>query len=371
MSTATDNIWADQTRDGRLHAYMIPPGCLEDRYDELKGIDWAASSITADYYTDTRTQGKLVFVGDGWIRNSLIRIVYEIKEWDYERVLGTYIVTNDNSTRQNGQWKTTLELNSMLYAMNLHKPPQPLILAQNSTALVAIKYILDEDQRAYNFKAPNDVRMGSTQILEGGQSELSRLYAVASMCGNRVDVDGHGYVTIEPYVSPAAKTPSQTIDLLDPRGVAYDGLERSTDWLRLPSEAVVVYRYTDNFSGQNEQYEITATATVSSTSHASNAARGYTLTDFHSETELDPPTQAQAQRLAEDYLAKASVELREWKIKTKYLPLWEGDVINLVVPDGEEEYRGTRKCLVKSIDMSGPYLDMSITLKETSSGDEA
>ena len=111
---------------------------------------------------------------------------------------------------------------------------------------------------------------------------------------------------------------------------------------------------------------------MANTSHASNAARGYTLTDYHSETELDPPTQAQAQRLAEEYLAKASVELREWKIKTKYLPnIWEGDVINLVVPDGEEEYRGTRKCLVKAIDMAGPYLDMTITLKETASGDEA
>lgn len=370
MNDGKANIWLDQTRECRLHAYMIPPGNLEDNYEELKGIDWTSSSITANYYTDTRTQGQLVFSSDGWIRNSLIRITYEIREWNYERVLGTYIVTNDDSVRQNGEWRTTLELNSMLYAMNLHKPPQPLIMAANSTTLTAIKHILDEDERAHIFRNPNDVRLAYTQILEGGQSELARIYAVANMSDNRLDVDGKGYITVEPYISPAAKTSQYTIDLTDPRGIAFDGLSRSTNWHDLPTESVVVYKYTDNFNGINEQHEIAARATVSSTSAASTAARGYTLTDYHSETELNPPTQAEAQRRADEYLKRASVELREWKIRTKYLPIWEGDVIDLIVPDGEAAYQGTRKCLVKAIDFSGPFLDMNITLKETASGDD-
>lgn len=366
--------WRDQRRVGRLRAYMVPPHNLDDYIDELRCVSWSESTLTANYFTDTRTQGQLVFYdkGSGYIRNSWIRIVYEIPEWNYKRALGTYVVTNDNSLRQNGTWKTTLTLNSALYAMNLHKPGEPLVLAASSSALAAMEYIFAEDERQRIYKAPNDEMIASTQVLEAGQSELARLYAVSNLSGNRVDVDGNGYVTVEPYIAPADRSASYEIDLLDPRGIAYDGLTRSTDWLAMPTEAVVVYRATNVASGgTTEEYEITATATVSDSSHASTAARGYTLTDFHSVTDLNPGTLASAQRAAAGYLAKSSVELCEWKLQTKYLPLWAGDVINLVVPDGLYEYTGVRKCLVKSVDLTGPYLDMTLTLKETASGDEA
>jgi hypothetical protein len=354
---------------------MVPPHNLSDYLDELHGVVWAETSITANWYTDTRVQGKLVFVddGSGYIRNSWIRIVYEIPEWEFEWTLGTFVVTNDNSVRQNNRWKTTLTLNSALYAMNLHKPGEPLVLAASSSALTAMEYIFEDDERQYEFIDPNDEMIAHTQVLEAGQSELARLYAVANLSDNRVDVNGNGYVVVGAYVPPADRSAVYEIDLLDPRGVAYDGLTRSTDWLQMPSEAVVVYKARNVVSGGGiENYEITATATVSDSSHASTASRGYTLTDYHNVTDLNPGTLAAAQRRADEYLTKASVELCEWKLKTKYLPrLWAGDVVNLVVPDGVSAYTGTRKCLVKSIDITGPYLDMTLTLKEVSSGDGA
>ena len=45
-------------------------------------------------------------------------------------------------------------------------------------------------------------------------------------------------------------------------------------------------------------------------------------------------------------------------------------MVSLVVPDGEERYRGARKCLVKSVDLALDTMQMKLTLKETASGDE-
>jgi hypothetical protein len=93
------------------------------------------------------------------------------------------------------------------------------------------------------------------------------------------------------------------------------------------------------------------------------------VTDFRTVNELSPATQATADALAKQYLAKGAVEQVEWELSTIYLPLWEGDVVDLVVRDGEAQYQGTRKCLVKSGTIDLEHMRMKLTLKETASGD--
>lgn len=51
--------WADQTRRDVLTFQMVSPTNIEQVYGELDGVDLSGSSLTAAYYTDTRTSGKL------------------------------------------------------------------------------------------------------------------------------------------------------------------------------------------------------------------------------------------------------------------------------------------------------------------------
>ena len=126
-----------------------------------------------------------------------------------------------------------------------------------------------------------------------------------------------------------------------------------------------------SYCGKSVQREINASAQVSSDNPHSGAVRGYNVVDFRELTEMSPATAARAQQLAKQYLAADSIEHVEWQLSTIYLPIWEGDTVELVISDGEEAYQGVRHCLVKNVELKLSDMTMQLTLKETSSGDDA
>lgn len=362
--------WRDQRHSNVIRVTMVSPTNLEDTYGELEGVDLSGSSISAGYYVDTRTSGNLAVVGDGWIRGSFLRITHEIPEWDFIRDIGTYLVTDDGASRENGVWHYDLQLQSMLFALSTEKARRPWTLAKGAKAKTAMKQILESSKRPYIDNNSRDYVFGAPLVMESGQSQLSRLFGLTQPSNNRLDVNGRGYVTISPYVLPDSKVPVLEIDLQDPRGVAHDDLERTTDWLQMPTEAVVSFKYTTTSNGKSEEHEINAWATVSADNHASRAIRGYVVTDFRTVSDMNPQTQAQAQKLATQYLKGDAREHITWNLTTQYLPIWEGDVITLRVYDGQEQYTGVRKCLVKNVEIDLQFMTMQLTLKETSSGDD-
>lgn len=367
--------WKDLTREDKLTFLMVSPTNLNEIYGELDGVDLSSSSLDAEYYTDTRTSGSLTVVGDGWIRGSLIRVVHSVPAWGWTRTLGTYIVTNDEAKRENGVWKYKLTLQSMLFGLSTDLLVRPWTVAKNAMALKAMRDCLNAAAFKHTIvSGANDYKLKTPQVMESGTSRLACLYSLCTMANDRLDVDGNGCVTVSKYVNPASKVPSARIDLSDPRGVAFDDLTRSTDWLQMVDIAAVSFKYSDSVKKGNKtetvQREINAYAKVSSSMHQAHAQRGYTVTDFRSVSELTPQTAAQAQKLANQYLKENAPELVEWELTTTYLPVWEGDVVELVVHDGMEQYKGIRKCLVKGVSLDLGSMTMALTLKETASGDK-
>lgn len=367
--------WKDLTREDKLTFLMVSPTNLNEIYGELDGVDLSSSSLDAEYYTDTRTSGSLTVVGDGWIRGSLIRVVHSVPEWGWTRTLGTYIVTNDEAKRENGVWKYELTLQSMLFGLSTDLLVRPWTVAKNAMAIKAMHDCLNAAAFKHTIvSGANDYKLKTPQVMESGTSRLACLYSLCTMANDRLDVDGNGCVTVSKYVNPASKVPSARIDLSDPRGVAFDNLTRSTDWLQMVDIAAVSFKYSDSVKKGNKtetvQREINAYAKVSSSMHQAHAQRGYTVTDFRSVNELTPQTAAQAQKLANQYLKENAPELVEWELTTTYLPVWEGDVVELVVHDGMEQYKGIRKCLVKGVSLDLGSMTMALTLKETASGDK-
>lgn len=359
--------WSDLTRRDKLTFQMVSPTNLNQSYGNLECVDLSGSTLSAAYYSDTRTSGTLRIVGGNWRRGSMVRVVHEVPKWGYKRELGTYIVTDDPSTYENGVWVTELELHSKLYGLSLDKHVRPWTIAKNARALKAMEDSLKSAKCPYRkIGSVKDSTYKSAKVIESGTTRLSALFTLANAAKDRLDVDGHGYVTIEPYVTPASKTASYRIDLASPRGVALDGVRRSTDWLQLPAVSAVSFKHTTTKNGKSTQTEITGTARVSSNSHQAHTQRGYTVVNFRSISNLSPATAARANEVAASDLKSESRELVEWELETTYLPIWAGDVVTLAVHDGE--YRGNRKCLVKSLDLELEHMTMRLTLKETSAG---
>lgn len=362
--------WRDLTRKDRIIVQQVNPANIDAVMGELEGVELSASSLTAAYYTDTRTCGKLKVIGEGWRRGSFLRITHQVPEWNYSRELGTYIVTNDDRARENGAWAYELTLQSILFGLSTNKLVRPWAIANNAMMLKAAAQCLDAAGCKYDLTGANDYRFKGARIMETGTDRLSALFALCQTANDRLDVDGHGRVTIGKYIPPASRVPVFRIDLSDPRGVALDGISGSTDYLETPNVVGVCYKYNATQGGKSVQREINASAQVSSSSPFSHAARGYTVTDFREVNDITPATAARAQQLATQYLANDGVEHVEWKLDTVYLPIWEGDVVDLVISDGQAAYTGVRRCLVKNVELSLHDMKMSLTLKETASGDD-
>lgn len=361
--------WANLNRTNALDFVMVSPQNLNIELGKLDGVVRSSSSLSAAYYTDTRTSGKLMYMGDGWIRNSFIRVVYRIPEWGYQRELGTYIVTEDPGTRVNGEWSRTLTLHSALYGLSTDLGAGPWTVKQGSMAKDAIKQMLDSCKRPMRDLSAKDSRISSPIVYETGTSYLERLFDLCSVTSNRLDVDGRGNVTIAPYVEPKRKSAAFRLDLADARGLVIDGLELTTNYLEMPGRAVVSYQYSETVNGESVQKEINASADA--TGEQSSGTRGYMVTDYQHLSEMTPATYQRALELAKKRLSEKSNELVEWKVKCLYLPIWEGDVVELFVHDGPSRYRGVRHCLVKNLELELEHMAMTLTLKETASGDDA
>lgn len=377
--------WRDLRRELVVTAQMVSPSNPNEVYGEISGVDLSGSSVSAAYYTDTRTSGRLSVVGGGYTRRgAYVRLTCQAPSIGHTRVLGTYLVTKDDAKRANGEWTYDLTLQSVLYGLSQELCVAPWSLSKGASAVSAMKTLVhnagggkvacvDLGTKAYKLSQP--------LVLESGSSVLARIFDLCEMSGNRVDVDPMGQVTLARYVSPASKAASLTIDLSDPRGIAHDDLTLTTDWHEMVSVAAVTYRYTEQvkvtdsskkqgYRTDSVQKEINGWANVSAKAHMSQSIRGWTKTKFETVSEMKPATKAQADKLAKELLNRNSKELVEWQLTTTYLPIWEGDVVNLVVPDGMAAYRGTRKCLVKAVELDLGSMDMRLTLKETASGDD-
>lgn len=344
--------WTDLTREDQLVFTQVSPTNLDDTVAPLEDVDLSGSSITYGYYTDTRVSGTLVTYGD-YKLGSFIRIGHRVPSEGYERELGTFIVTANPSVRSNGRWRTTLKLQSILYGLSTDIADLPWCISQNATAMKAIRDILEYRNRQYVDGGAIDSVFNSPILLESGKSRLSHIYALCSASGNRLDVDGHGRVVISEYVNPATVTPQFTFDLDDPKGIMLDELSRESNYLSEADTVIVNYRYTDK---DDSEKEIAATVTSDYF-----GARGYTIADFHSISDMSPATQLRAAEIAESYLPTG--ETLRFEIAHKHLPIKAGDVVYLKVRDGEGRYVGRHKCLVQTTKLSLKYMDMRTTLK--------
>lgn len=360
--------WYDQRHTNRLTFTMVDPTNIDVTIGELSGVELDSSTIEAGYYTDTRTSGSLNLRDSNYVRGSLIRIIHEVPEWGYRNTLGTYIVTGESADRSNSSWTNKVELKSRLYGLSTDYPATPWGIGRGTSVNAATESLFRSCGFKHRAISPNDRRLGQGTVIESDKSQLSRLFAITKMANNRVDVDPNGYVTYSKYVSPNDRTPSLTLSLTDRRGIVQDSLTRDTDWTTIPARVTVLYKWSDTVNGKSVDRQIVGRAYNSG--EFSYQRRGFVIDDLHNESDLQPRTQQRADQLARQYLANDQHEKIEYTLTTQYIPLWEGDVVNLLVEDGERRFQGARKCLVKDVSISLDTMQMKLTLKETASGDK-
>ena len=357
--------WRDLTKRGRMRAWYVEPNSLDNVVGEVQGVKWDACSVEHGYYTDTRTTAKLVAHDPQWDWRSWIRITYETD--DYEADIGTYIVTDDPATHDKGRWEYQFALNSVLWGLSQEKAYGALTIAKGATTAKTLKRIFGYCGCAYSIDGLKEYTASRIFTLPRGKSMLEWLFSVANYTGNRVNVTGHGVVTVKKRTLPKDISQAVTLDIEDPRGLVIGQIGRKSDWLTTPGRVIVHHQA----GSGDEARDIVGVATVASSHHASFANRGYIMTEYESVSDMSPETQEQAEYLAKQALKERSATLTEWEASVPFLPIKAGTGVTLLPHD--YAYKGERKCFVKSISISDMHLNrptMKLTLKECSSGDK-
>lgn len=343
--------WSDQRRIDEIHVYMIDPHNLDIVLGELEGVILSESSVSYGYYTDTRVTAKLATLESNYISGAWLRIV--AKTGDVERELGTFVLESPPEVREKSGAKVySYSLQSVLWALSNDIYFANITLNSGCYTFDAFLQLCRiVSKSGVVLSGARNYRYENAKVFEAGETLLSFLFDICDTSNNRLDVDGHGRITIAPYIPPGQITPSWTIDKDDPKTLLLsDEISESVSNDRIPSRTVVI--------ATNGDQEYIGYAERDASSPYSGQARGYTVTEKYQVSDINPASNAQAAVLARKYLAGKN-EIRQLKCKMLYFPCRCGEVMYLI-RDGVR-----KKYMIQSIDpLNLEDMNLGLTLRE-------
>lgn len=344
--------WTKQGYTDEISAQLIDPHNLDSVRGEMKDLILSGSSISYGYNTDTRVSAKLQTYGNSYISNSWIRLVH--RRGTEMRELGTFVLqTRPEVSSQYGKGVYTYNLQSVLWTLSNDLCNGHFSIGAGAYSRDVFERICNTCGRSWIHKAgARNYRYGATKIYDVGDSYLSFLFDLCDSANNRLNVDGHGRITDEPYFTPSNIEATWTIDADDPHTLLLsDEITESATNENIPGRAIVIYTSGDT--------EIVATADRGSSSPYSSAQRGYMVASKYQVSDMSPATQARAQQLAKQYLDETA-ETIQLQCKTLYFPCETGETLYLIRNNEQKKY------LLQSIELSLDTMNQSLTLKEVS-----
>lgn len=337
--------WSDPARRDEIRFQMVDPNDIDTVYGDLTDVQLGSSSITYGYYTDTRYSSGISFLkSNNYVENAWVRIIHDVPGEGYSNELGTFIPSSPSEARK-GAVIVTLDLQSPLWGLKDDMLTAKFSIGKNTSLLKAMKRIMDDSNRPYLLNNPNDTAAADAIVYDVGETKLKILHDLADQSGNRIDIDGHGRLIIEPVPDHANITPQWTLDYDDPRSMIIEGsLKMESEIVDLPSRAIVV---NGNYIGYADLPD-----GVSYSAHQ----RGYVKAEKYEDKTADSGAKATAS--ARRYLDTATKAV-VWSMDAMYFPCKCGDNVNFIL-DGEKHM-----CMIQSIDpLDLKTMTMGLTLRE-------
>lgn len=337
--------WRDPARRDEIRFQMVDPNDLDTVYGDLTDVQLGSSSITYGYYTDTRYSSGISFLkSNNYVENAWVRIIHDVPAEGYSNELGTFIPSSPTESRK-GAVIVKLDLQSPLWGLSADLLTSKFSIGKNASILSAMKRIMDGSNRPYLLNNPNDVTASNAIVYDVGENKLKILHDLADQSGNRIDIDGHGRLLIEPVPDHANITPQWTLDYDDPRSMIIEGsLKMESETADLPSRAIVV-------NGNSIGYADLPDG-ISYSAHQ----RGYIKAQKYEDSTAN--TSAKAEASARRFLDSASKAV-VWSMQALYFPCKCGDNVNFVL-DGEKHV-----CMIQDIDpLKLETMTMGLTLRE-------
>lgn len=347
------SMWRDGSREDRIFVQRVDPHDLGRVLGVVDGLAPDGCSITEGYYTDARATASIRHEGAWGDDLSWLRVVHECPAYGYRAELGTFLVDKVEETQQDGMLVTDLSCESVLWGLAYDMVDYPITFGAGSTAHQAFRAILRiTDKSGRVLAGAPDERYGQTVVHDVGDSFLKDLFGVAESCGGRIDVDGHGAITLGPYAPPSRRAPDWEIDARDARTLVLSDDDRLTTSVGDAASRSIA----KHSVGQDST--VAGAADVGQASMASPSRRGWCKAVVHDVQDMQPEEAWRARQLARQYLAEDSDVARERSISCMYFPVHEGHIVRYTDARG-----ASGKYLVKEVKVDLGKMTVDLTLK--------
>lgn len=317
--------WTSTNRIDRFTFELVDPNDLSGCRGWLTGVTKA--SLTFGYYTDTRVSGTLTAydIDDEWIENSLIRIHHFVDSENYENELATCFVEDISRVYEHGVYRYDFTLRSTLWRLEDDILTSNLTLAKNSYSKDALKKIFNKCGATYSIASScANYKYKKAVVYEAGSTLLSDAFGVCDQMNSRLDVNGHGTLTVKPYTAPSKLSAIDDID----DSMIVGSITKTDGFYSVANRALVIY--------SNGSKTITGYADMASTNQMAYGRRGKRVVDVYNLSDMSPANSTQATKLAKSYLAN-NVSTTTYSMQTLYYPLNTGEVLNIRFDDTDHK----------------------------------
>lgn len=226
--------------------------------------------------------------------------------------------------------------------------------------LDAVRALLGQAGMPYDLAGAMDRRFGSPIYYERGTALLHMIYDITGSL-DRVDVSGHGKITLRPYTPPSSRAAIEVISDDDPTTLTTGPARRTSNAHERPGRAIVTAtRSEQGADGKSKSVTIAGWYDSPAQSETSSARRGYTTSVKKSyEGASEEPSQNELNAEAERFWRESQTIGAEWRRDVLYMDLHEGDIVTFT-PHGREPV----KCLVSTCKTDLGDMTQSLTLEE-------
>ena len=357
--------WEEVDHEWELDVTVVSQHNLDVTLSVLDGIVPSDCSIDEGYRTDTRASARVTTVmpegeSDGYVEDARLRITLSVPSVGWSRELFTGYVTNVQEDEDNGSVTRTYELDSTLFGINRDLIPWQVVCAAGASMLEAVRSLLDLARMPHSMDGAVDRRFGSAVYYERGDSMLHMCFDMTGST-DRIDVDGHGRITVRPYTAPRWRGATHDIIDDDPTTLSVGTARRTSNAHERPGRAIVTATKSEKGSdGKSKSVTIAGWYDSPPESETSSARRGYTIAVKRSyEGTSEEPSQGELNSEAERFWRDSQNIGAEWRRDVIYMDLHEGDIVNFT-PHGREPV----KCIVATCKTDFGDMTQSLTLEE-------
>ncbi len=363
--------WTDTGYSYHVEVSVVSQVNVDETFGVLQGILLSGLTISENYYSDSRVQGKVTTVvaegeSDGYIENARLRITLSIPDRDWSEEMMTGYVSDIDENVENGMTKRTYSIEGTIWGLLEHKIKSPIIIGKGATLINAWCKILDFNTKMqHTHKDAMDHNFGSNIIYEAG-SALSTVLFELSSGYDRMDVDGHGRITLSKYTAPSKRSSIGFLDMHDAKGLSLYPLSKSSSKWEAPGRAIVTATKTVTSDGKSSQQVIVGSYDAPASHFTSLSSRGWlkAKTDSYNGSSENPSVSELNSIAEKNWKDSLDVGL-SWNMPSVFKNYHAGEIYDFVLPSA----KGTvgiesHKVLITGVNTNFESMTQELSFKE-------